>query len=180
MPVGYLVAPTPPPGTGPPLTVGQVLDLAPAPALYSPGGEAELQRLFPEGVSPHGRQYLTTWQGPNWSWANEAFMEAVRRAEDSDKPSRMQSVFAWETVEAARLFAVTYRLGQPAGIWKVEAAVCHRANMSLMAATGGAVAHSFVLARAYWRGESGPAAEQWELPMVPPVTVLETVEELVR
>ena len=52
--------------------------------------------------------------------------------------------------------------------------------MQLLNFVGGAGAYSFALAGAYWRGERGPAAELWELLLVPPVEVVDLVDHILR
>lgn len=42
-----------------PIAIGTVVELEPAPAVYSPGAGAELARLFPDGLTFHGRRYMT-------------------------------------------------------------------------------------------------------------------------
>jgi hypothetical protein len=108
-----------------PLQPGQILELRPGPAIYAPGAEAEMQRLFPQGVSAHGVRYLAEWPpGDQWpTWAVEAFFEAVRRGEHPQKPSRLTSVFAFETEDEALAFAAKYRRTMPVGLWRVDGEV---------------------------------------------------------
>jgi len=176
----FHVTPTQQPATGePPIPPGTVANLAPAPAVYSPGAGAELARLFPAGLSAHGKRYMTEFD-PNAAptWALESFFEAVRRAEFDSLPSRMQSVFAFESIADAKAFIGTFRDGQPCAIYRVRGDVGHRANMSLLAPTGpGAI--SFGLARSYWLGEQGVRPPLWELLLRPPVEFAELAEPIV-
>jgi hypothetical protein len=164
-----------------PIQVGQQLALRPPPAIYFPGANAEVARLFPSGLSEHGVRYMANAAPPNdWaSWSNESLLEAVRRAEHSDRPSRMTSVFAFETEEDSLAFANTFRAGMTCAIVRLSAKVGHRGNMSLLRLTGAPGAHSFSMARSYWKGDRGPVAELWELLLVPPVTVVDIVVPIV-
>ncbi len=102
-------------------------------------------------------------------------LELMRRAEFSDAPSRMASVFGFATIEDARAFRAEYRRGPKRGIYRVDGECVHRGNMRLVdwGATGaGAIAN----ARSYWRGERGEASELWECLLAPPVRILGEVE----
>jgi hypothetical protein len=170
----------PTPGVLPPPTVGGTLDVVATAPTLAPGSDEELRRLFPRGVTSHGQQYLTGWpaqdnQAPAM-WAVEAFFEAVRLAEHRDCPSRFESIFAFETEADARAFVGSYRLGFPSAIYRVRGEARHRANMPLLKLVGVPVSHAFALARHYWRGERGPAAELWEVLLAPPVEVVELVD----
>jgi hypothetical protein len=164
----------------PPIPLGTVADLAPSPAVYGPGAGAELARLFPAGLTAHGRQYMTEFNpqaAP--TWALECFLEAVRRAEFDALPSRMQSVFAFETLSDAKAFVGGFRNGQPCAIYRVRGRTAHRANMSLLNTMAAPGAVAFTLARSYWLGEQGPRPPLWELLLRPPVEFAEVVEGIV-
>jgi hypothetical protein len=114
------------------------------------------------------------------AWDIEVFFEAVRRADFPRLPSRMQSVFGFESVDEAKAFVGGFRAGQPCAIYRVQGEIAHKANMSLLqvGALPGAVA--FSLARAYWQGEQGPRPALWELLLDPPVEFTELVEPVVK
>lgn len=69
------------PGTPPvALEEGSELDLTDHSPPIGPGSRQELARLFPNGMTNHGRAYMTTWPNDHGAaWGNEAFLEAVRR-----------------------------------------------------------------------------------------------------
>ena len=82
--------------------------------------EDHLLELFPEGLSLHGWQYLldrhdfirhpvTNDVFVNHTWQVELTFEMVRRAVFPKMNSRLQSYFAWETLDDARNF----REGRP-------------------------------------------------------------------
>lgn len=168
----------PAPGVIPSPTPGSTLDRVAATPPLAPGSDDEIRRLFPAGMTSHGQQYVAGWPAPEAqpSWAVEAFFEAVRRAEYPDRPSRFESIFAFETVADARAFVGGFRLGTPCAIYRVKGDAGHRANMSLLRLLGLPIAYAFALAGHYWRGERGPAPELWEVLLAPPVEVLEVVD----
>lgn len=173
-----------PPGTIPiALQEGSVLGLTDHPPPIGPGSRDELARLFPDGMTNHGRQYMTTFpQDQGAAWATEALLEAIRRAEHPDKPSRMTSVFAFETIPDARAFVGRYGLiANRSMIFEIDGNVLHRANMELTGVSASlAGAFSFAAARAYWLGEQGPAPALWELLLEPPITLGRVVDADVR
>lgn len=142
----------------------------------------ELSRLFPDGLSRHGKTYMATAprDASAWpSWTIELFFEAIRRAEFTHLPSRMQSVFCFETILEAKAFIGSFRSGQPCAIYKVQGKIEHRANMSLLQINGFPGVVPFGLARSYWLGEQGPRAALWELLLRPPVHFVELAESVV-
>jgi hypothetical protein len=178
----FHVTPTQQPATGePPIAPGTIVDLADPPALYSPGAAAELGRLFPDGLTTHGSRYMAGFDpGAAPTWFLESFLEAVRRAEFPARLSRMQSLFAFESIADAKSFIGTYRDGQACAIYRVRGGIGHRANMSLLATNTGPGAIGFALARSYWLGEQGTRPPLWELLLRPPVEFVEIVEPIVH
>jgi hypothetical protein len=81
-----------------------------------------------------------------------------------------------DTLADARAFrhAVGGVLSVP--IFRVRGELTHRANMNLIRWTAPAVG-GLARAREYWRGEQGIAAPLWEVLLVPPVIVLDRVDE---
>jgi hypothetical protein len=155
---------------------GREIELEHFPAPQNqPGADVELARLFPDGLSFHGRQYMTQWpQQPNNDWALEGFLEAVRRAEFANRPSRMTSLFAFERLEDARAFAFM-NSNPPVEVYRLDVEIAHRANFSLLRTLAMPVASSYALASAYWKGEQGPAPVLWEVLVDLPVTFGEIV-----
>lgn len=155
-----------PVGGGDPFIEGTEIGLDTTPAIYSPGAEAEVTRMFPEGLTKHGQRYMAQMppQERDWpSWATESFFEAVRRADFPDRPSRMQSVFGFESIDAARAFIGKHRAAQPCAIYRLRGEIAHKANMSLLELCNHPGAVTFELARSYWRGEPGSRPVLWEL-----------------
>src|SRR5690606_23011516 len=68
--------------------------------------------LYPDGLSPHGWGYMTIrfgsplLQGGGCGLPNEPIMELifeyVRRTDYADRPSRLQSFFAYDSLEKAK------------------------------------------------------------------------------
>ena len=167
----------------PPYEIGQRLELQPWPGTYGPGVNDELSRLFQEGLTQHGAQYMTNTPvdpQPWTNWATEAFFEAVRRAEFEPRLSRMQAVFGFETEADAATFIGAYRSGSPCAIYRVRGEIDHKANMSLLQLAGLSGITAFQLAHDYWRGEPGLRPVCWELLLRPPVEFVELVEPVVQ
>jgi hypothetical protein len=161
------------PGFQPGTTFGNV---EPVRSTY-PGLNEELVQRFPNGVSQHGARYLATWPGQEHpTFAVEAILEAVRLGGFADRPSRMTSNFAFETVDDARAFAIGYRSAFYADIWRVEGDVLHRGNMGLLSKLEVPVTAMLERAAAYWKGEQGPALQLWELLVGPGMRLVEVVE----
>jgi hypothetical protein len=167
-----------------PLAEGSELALADHPPPIGPGSRAELARLFPAGMTNHGRGYMTLWPGEqSRTWGTEVFLEAVRRADHPNKPSRMTSAYAFETIEDARAFIGRYGLNVVQSvIFEVDGRIMHRGNMELASldVSRFAVAFAFAVARAYWLGEQGPAPALWEVLLEPPVRLGRVVDADVR
>lgn len=136
--------------------------------------------LFPEGVTRHGAQYLYMpfWIrsdfGPQigqkvsvaYEPVSEMVLEMVRVAWFADKPSRLSSVFAWQTLDEAKAFRDKCKGGD---IYIVDADPGFQADMTLVALGGTNIA-ALWLARQYWRGEAS-ATPAWETLLRPPVVV---------
>ena len=118
--------------------------------------------LFPEGVSRHGIQYMLTTPLVIFQHGTriplpvapvepimEAIFEQVRRNEFPDRPSRMQSIFAWVTSEQATIFS---KQNADAPIFGIETDNFFIADQSLIHLGASAIG-TFELAKRYWRGE---------------------------
>lgn len=138
-----------------------------------------LADLFPDGLSQHGWLYMVTHHefatGQNGykyvlhDMQVELLFETIRRSEFSDRPSRMQCYFAWESLEAARAFKVNgqhlYRLDSPVGF---------KADQKWLT-LGTQNISSFFNARQYWTGAAS-GDPKWELLLRAPVEVVARVE----
>ncbi|MEX2448025.1 MAG: hypothetical protein WD404_04690 [Solirubrobacterales bacterium] len=180
----FHVIPTQQQATGqPPIQPGAVVNLEAPPGVYAPGASEEMVRLFPGGITRHGRRYLTEPSSDPklWpSWTAELFVEAVRRAEFPGACSRMESIFGFEAIEDARAFIESHRGGQPCAIYRIRGELAHRGNMSLLQVNGRPGVTAFSAARSYWRGDQGAASTLWESLLRPPVEFVEIVEAIVR
>lgn len=146
---------------------------------YSDISPRELQLhvddMFPDGLSSHGERYflrsdaLALVASPNI----EILFEYVRRAAYPSRPSRFQSVFAFRTLADARIFRASYST-KTEPIWELHAQSYFIADMRLLTAGNSILWYSY-LAHKYWKGE--PSEDPlWEVLLVPPVTVLRSVE----
>jgi len=138
-----------------------------------------IQRMFPEGLSLHGWQFTvcrhlicTDENGFKYTHnecAIELAFEYVRRAAFPNCPSRFQSFFAWDSLDAARTFK---QAGQP--IYRLECEQSFRAdsawlNLNEQNAIGSYSAHR------YWSGVPTPTPK-WEFLLKPPVRIIEQID----
>ncbi|MFA0190474.1 DUF2441 domain-containing protein [Vibrio lentus] len=120
-------------------------------------------QLYPNGISRHGIYYLLTYNllvhdnqtGQPLSLAPhipvmEGIFELVRKQEFPERPSRMQSVFAWCTEDEA----MTYRAlnGNEVSIYEIESDEAFIADQNLLY-LGTSIAGATEFARKYWSGE---------------------------
>lgn len=140
---------------------------------------SHLQALFPDGLSPHGWQYLVNRHDfirvdgsqtafVNHEMAVELVFEYVRRAAFQRAQSRFQSFFAWESLEQA----LGFRQGdQP--IYRLESDHVMYADQCWLTLGVQNVAASFS-AHNYWRGV--PTNQpRWEAVLAPPVCVMKRI-----
>ncbi|WP_421590924.1 hypothetical protein [Shinella sp. M27] len=126
--------------------------------------------LFPEGLSIHGWQFLTSrnWvQGQNEPFLThnegiELVFEFVRLAHFPDRPSRMQSYFAFDSIEQVKSFS-------DAPVYEMMPAASFMADMNWLK-VGGQFAYASYNAHQYWRGAATPDP-RWEYLLVPPVVI---------
>jgi hypothetical protein len=143
-----------------------------------------LAELFPDGLTYQGLGYLYYQHllfphpgqgvspGPEAeamrSRIIELLFELVRRTEFPERPSRLESVFGWETEEDARQFVASRPDTGQAVIWEVEGESVFRADMELLRLFTPLV--SWWLARRYWSGEANlDMPPRWEHLLKPPV-----------
>jgi hypothetical protein len=140
---------------------------------------AHLNELFPDGLSLHGWNYMTghtdflTKHGTTVNYANyettlELLLEYVRRAEFPSSHSRMQSYFAFGSLDAALAFRTN---GSP--VYRLDADVVLQLDQHWLRHGNQGVAGSYC-ARKYWSG-AGSDNPKWECLLMPPVRVLRQV-----
>lgn len=152
---------------------GHVFNLQPVQGLWA-DHQAHIQTLFPNGIAQHGMNWLVSPGMDGFITLRELAWESVRRASYPERPSRFQSVFAFDTLADAHSFINIYMGGDNASILEVDAADHFRANMLLLDVKSKGVGISSA-AHAYWRGDRGEAGELWEHLLVPPVTVVKKI-----
>lgn len=177
------------------LLIGQQIDLNkfftgqnfyPVKDLYTESDlKTHLNELFPEGVSSHAVNYLTNYglilndfntgqpqpYVPHMPMIEMVF-ELVRRTNFCDKPSRFQSMFAWDSIERANQFRHESQYAD-APIFKLQCETVFRADMRLLL-LGGSCLGASLFAHKYWRGEATQNPD-WEYLLKPPVMVVEQV-----
>jgi hypothetical protein len=149
----------------------------------------ELQKhvdiLYPKGLSSHGERYLLK----NNSSANiadpniEILFEYVRRAQFPEKPSRFQSIFAFQTIREASIFRSIYA-STNSPIWEVMAMKSFMADMRLLTTNCSILVYSYY-ATLYWSGKPAPENPgpekqspelSWEVLLEPPVQVIRKIQ----
>ncbi|MBP3945202.1 DUF2441 domain-containing protein [Psychrobacter sp. K31L] len=124
---------------------------------------ARIEQFYPKGLSTHGIQYLITGgivifeegtRSPLHITYTEPMIEAifelVRKNEFPTLPSRMQSMFAWLTLEDARRFNES--VGNDKSIFEVNSNNAFIADQNLLF-LGASVIGAYELARKYWSGD---------------------------
>lgn len=142
--------------------------------------KAHIDGLFPEGVSQHGNQYLATEirptlldGSPNFQQFNasntELIWEFVRRTRYRSRPSRYQSLFAWETREEADFFCEERGGGEIYEVFSLFNRKAFRADMALVDVAASRLGASYQ-AHQYWEGNGSPFP-RWEIVVPLPVQV---------
>lgn len=135
-------------------------------------------RLYPDGLSIHGWQYLidrhdfvrTSSGEILWDHHTsvELLFEAIRQRQFPSLPSRFQSYFAWTNLDAAIAFCPPKSL-----IYEVEADNYHTADMRLLT-LGVQGIMAMLYAEKYWKGEFTDNPQQ-EVLLKPPVAIIKAV-----
>lgn len=133
--------------------------------------------MFPDGVSQHGEHYFLK-NGSQAKLASpniEILFEYVRRAHYQNKPSRFQSVFAFESIEQALTFK--QKFGTPDSlIWEVESKESFKADMNLLTIGNNSILVYSYFAHLYWQGQTRENPF-WEHLLVPPVRIIKKIDE---
>lgn len=160
------------------LSTGQVISLS-KPDISPTELSQHAYALFPAGVSNHGNAHFlsagASGQGLNFNI--DLIFEYVRRSEFPHRPSRYQSVFAWETQSEAEAFRNKSIDTAAAPIFEVECDDHFRCDMGLLT-IGAAILCISYNASLYWKGDpaiGGDATPVWEHLLTPPVRVLSQV-----
>jgi hypothetical protein len=136
--------------------------------------QAYVAEFLPDGLSDHGLTYLLKAQFMHTDAAHELVLENVRQAHYPYRPSRLQSVFAWRSLDEAMCFAKN-NAGCP--VYELDAPEVFTANMTLLSIRAHPLQVS-MFAHSYWRGEQWPAGfpgeiePQWEVLMPASTTVV--------
>ena len=143
--------------------------------------QSHVNLLFPKGISSHGRTYIVS-EIFNYDHCTvtrsvniiEYLFEYVRKSYYSQRPSRFQSVFAFDNIEKAKFFQDKYRNSQ-GNIWEIESEESFKVDMNLLT-LGNSLLEADYYAHLYWKGET-TGNPFWEYLLVPPVKVIRKVEE---
>ncbi|RLC64268.1 MAG: DUF2441 domain-containing protein [Chloroflexi bacterium] len=157
------------------LRAGLAIELVRYTDIKPPELQIHVDEMFPGGVSSHGERYfLKAQQSPKLaSPSTEILFEYVRRALYPHRPSRFQSVFAFESKDQAIIFSQKFGSGDEP-IWEVEAKESFRGDMNLLT-TGPSILVWSYFANKYWKGEPG-TDPFWEVLLVPPVHVIHKIQ----
>ena len=159
------------------LTPGDSLALD-HPKEWGPAVNSVLEECYPDGLSHHGRHYCTQHLHEEdsddlWDFSCEAIFELVRAKRFTDRPSRLQSVFGFESLVDVENFLDDFG-DPPYTVWEVTADQGFRADMNLVDAVD--FARGLHRADYYWRGKTFLDDPLWEVLLVPPVEVVREVE----
>lgn len=132
--------------------------------------------LFPDGLSHHGEMYFLRAKSQIQAINPmlELLFEHVRRASYPDKPSRMQSMFAFDCLSSVRDFKTRFK-ASGAPVYKVKAETIFRADMGLLHGGNSTLLTSW-FASQYWKGEAGFEPPFWEWLLNCPVEIGERIE----
>ena len=138
--------------------------------------QVHIDSLFPDGVTSHGERYMLRGQAlaKGVNEVIELLFEYVRKSHFPSRPSRFQSVFAFENIDQAVSFRNEYGTSDSL-IWEVESDVVFKADMRLLTLQGSLLSLSYNAHR-YWSGISSGNNPVWEYLMVPPVRVLRRMD----
>lgn len=159
------------------LAPGDVLGLA-HPDEWESSVESLLSEWYPDGLSHHGRHYgtqpLDSGDGDDlWDFSCELLFELVRTRRFPERPSRLQSIFGFESRADVAAFLDDFG-DPPYTVWEVRADGGFRADMNLVDATD--FASGLSNAESYWRGATTLSDPLWEVLLEPPVEVVREVE----
>lgn len=133
---------------------------------------SHLQFLFPEGVTLHGESYIVSdsKRPTEIEAAIELLFEYVRRSHFPNRPSRLQTFYAFESVEMAWAFRTQFAEGL-GSVWEVEGTAAFAGDMRHLDLGNTPLTASYCAHR-YWEGSSSENP-LWEQLLVPPVTVID-------
>lgn len=137
-----------------------------------------VMELFPDGVSDQGNYYFLSnvpYIDPtiNIDWSFEFY----RRAKHPTKPSRWQSLFAWQSLNEAIAFRKSN--GNPDNHiyeFDTDLSKCHIGDMRLLDNPDSALVHTY-RAELYWQGQTMPNhivpgwLTNWEALVPLPITI---------
>ena len=139
--------------------------------------QTDINFLFPEGISNLGFSLINK-SANDISNLVELVFEYVRRSYFPEKPSRFQSIFAFDNIEQAKLFRYKY-CDCKHKIWEVETMPSFRADMSLLDLPQDcSLLKLDHIAHLYWNSETEDTrCTFWEYLLVPPVKVIRKIDE---
>lgn len=152
-----------------------------------------IRAMCPEGYSVHGKRYYSHGGRNEPSCGSyrqdytcspyykdallELLAELVRQAHYRDKPSRFQSMFAWDSLANAKTWQSNHAPGSP--IYElIPTQRVHRGDMALLT-LGGTMARINMQLHLYWQGNtlvSSDHSPTWEYLLEHPVRVGVLVE----
>jgi hypothetical protein len=157
------------------LHVGQVIALEIFNDVEPAGLNEHVNMMFPKGVSKHGELYFLRPSPAvgdpalGVSPAIELLFEYVRRSAFPERPSRFQSLFAFDSEQESVQSQAEFGDGI---VWQVEAEQSFRADMRLLS-LGSSILVASWNAHEYWSGKrNGQVEPCWERLLVPPVKVI--------
>jgi hypothetical protein len=158
------------------LTPGNIINLVRYDDVRPEYLQQHVDMLFPEGLSSHGETYFLKNQTPA-SGVNpviELLFEYVRQSHYANIQSRFQSLFAFGSIEDARIFRERFCNNQ-GFICRVECeeTQAFKADMNILTLRDSLLVLSY-RAHCYWQGLPDPsgAPPLWEYLLKPPVQIV--------
>jgi hypothetical protein len=143
--------------------------------------QVHVDEMFPNGVTAHGERHFVASQAlPIQERGIELLFEYVRRAHFPERPSRFESVFAFDTLSNAQRFRDEF--GTPdAVIWEIQAERMFRADMNYLRFVDHSTLRDSYYAHRYWSGESSTPdfgqPPSWEILLETPAETIKRVDE---
>jgi hypothetical protein len=133
-----------------------------------------LHTICPSGISHHGFQYLFHKPDPkSASYSIDLIFENIRQAYYPQRPSRFQSLFAFDNLNQAKSFYNKHKEEYPSS--KIHEVITsnkyHKGNMNLLHQGNENIWVSY-FAHLYWDSKSIEFCEnEWEILLELPVTI---------
>lgn len=133
----------------------------------------QVNNMFPDGLTPHGKVIMYGgWQHDPVTYINEYIFELYRREYCPKKPSRLQSIFSFDSISEAKKYCIQENITD-ADIYRIDGddwSGPHYMDHLTTPCFGIGMSQ----AKSYWEGFPNQGLEEYLVE--PPVQILEEVE----